>query len=124
MQIGVFSSHFVAKFVLVHLNVKSDDLSGIGPLSQLEVLLQGEQVVRLSHLVRHAIVRHPPNACMPQAGEQRRSNSEIELQISIKKCDKMDILTMLKGASVLFIDFTVVESYLKLIVSFSSKLYC
>ena len=79
MQIGVFSSHFVAKFVLVHLNVKSDDLSGIGPLSQLEVLLQGEQVVRLSHLVRHAIVRHTSNARVTQAGEQRRSNSEIEL---------------------------------------------
>ena len=71
--------HFVAEFVLVHLNVKSDDLSGIGPLSQLEVLLQGEQVVRLSHLVRHAIVRHAPNARVTQAGKQRRSNSEMEL---------------------------------------------
>ena len=77
MQKGIFCSHFVAKFVLVHLNVKSDDLSGIGPLSQLEVLLQGEQVVRLSHLVCHAIVRHASNACMAQAGKQRRSNSEI-----------------------------------------------
>ena len=67
----------MAKFVLVHLNVKSDNLSGIGPLSQLEVLLQGEQVVRLSHLVRHAIVRHAPNARVAEAGKEGRSNSEF-----------------------------------------------
>ena len=67
----------MAKFVLVHLNVKSDNLSGIGPLSQLEVLLQGEQVVRLSHLVRHAIVRHAPNARVSEAGKKGRSNSEF-----------------------------------------------
>ena len=69
--------HFVAEFVLVHLNVKSDDLSRVAPLSQLKVLLECEQVVRLSHLVRHAIVRHTPDARVPEAGEQDRSNSKF-----------------------------------------------